>query len=58
VCFVFRVEITMDMIVHLLVEVEVVEWVLPGVSLDEVVDLEGAVVQEVHPEDHIKMIIR
>lgn len=52
------VEITMDMIVHLLVEAEVVGWVLPGVSLDEAVDLEGAVEQEVHLEDHIKMKIR
>lgn len=48
----------MDMIVHLLVEAEVVEWVLPDVSLDEAVVLEGAVVLEVHPEDHIKMKIR
>lgn len=57
-CFHFRVEITMDMIVHLLVEAEVVGWVLPGVSLDEAVDLEEAVEQEVHLEDHIKMKIR
>lgn len=48
----------MDMIVHPLAEAEVVEWVLPGVSLEEAVDLEGAVEQEVHPEDHIKMKIR
>jgi len=58
VCFDFRVEITMDMIVHLLVEAEVVEWVLPDVSLEEAVDLEGVVEQEVHLEDHIKMKIR
>lgn len=54
----FRVEITMDMIVHLRVEAEVVEWVLPDVSLDEAVVLEGVVEQEVHLEDHIKMKIR
>lgn len=48
----------MDMIVHLLVEAEVVEWVLPDVSLEEAVDLEGVVEQEVHLEDHIKMKIR
>lgn len=48
----------MDMIVLLLVEAEVVVWVLPGVSLDEVVDLEVAVVLVVHPEDLIRMIIR
>lgn len=56
----FRVEITMGMIVLLLVvEVEeVVVWVLLGVSLGAVVDLEVAVVLVVHPEDHIKKIIR
>jgi len=58
VCFDFRVEITMDMIVHLLVEAEVVGWVLPDVSLDEAVDLEEAVEQGVHLEDRIKMKIR
>jgi len=57
-CFDFRVEIIMGMTVHLLVEAEVVGWVLPDVSLDEAVDLEGAVEQEVHLEDHIKMKIR
>lgn len=57
-CFDFRVEITMDMIVHLLVGAEVVGWVLPGVSLDEAVDLGEAVEQVVHLEDHIKMKIR
>lgn len=55
---VFREEITMDMTVRLLVEVEVVVWVLPGVSSDVAVDLEVAVVLEVHPEDPIKMKIR
>lgn len=56
-----RVETTMDMIVLLpVVEVEeVVVWVLPGVSIGAVVDLEVAVVVlVVHPEDHIKMKIR
>jgi signal transduction protein with GAF and PtsI domain len=52
------VVITMDTIVHLLVEAEVVGWVLPGVSLDEAVDLEEVVEQEVHLEDHIKMKTR
>lgn len=48
----------MDMIVHLLVEAEVVGWVRLDVSLDVAVDLEEAVEQVVHPEDHIKMKIR
>lgn len=51
-------EITMGMIVHLLVEVEVVVWVLPDDSSDVVVDIEVVVVPVVHLEDHIRMKIR
>jgi hypothetical protein len=45
------------MIVHLLVEVEVVGWVLLDVSLDKAVDLEGSVEQEVHPEHRFNLFV-
>lgn len=49
----------MDMIVLLLVEEEVVVWVLPDVSSGVAVDIEVAVVVlVVHLEDLIKMTIR
>lgn len=55
----FRAAITMDMIALLPVEAEVVVWVLPGGSSDEVVDLGVVVVVLVDPlEDRIRMKIR
>jgi hypothetical protein len=51
-------ETIMDTTVPLLVEVEVVVWVLPGVSSDVVADLEVPAELVVHLEDPIKMKIR
>jgi len=48
----------MDMIAPLLVEVEVVVWVLPDVSSDVVVDIEAVVVLVALLEDRTKMKIR